>query len=186
MYRASVCGTDALYILIQRRTMMTLYEQASEIVNRLKEEDKTVTFVESLTCGLAAATFGQISGVSHVFKGSMVTYSNEVKQHLGVDDAILEKEGAVSRECAKQMAIKGAEWMHSDYALSFTGVAGPHSVEGKEVGLVYIGLYANGKIYVIEKQFDGNREAIQQQVVSTGFDFLLSSLNHKKFDIMKE
>ena len=152
-------------------------EMAKQVVDALKQRQQTVTFVESLTCGLAASCLGSVSGASAVFLGSVVTYSNQIKEKLGVPKEVLNRVGAVSACCAKAMAESGQAWIGSDYALSFTGVAGPHSLEGKAVGEVYIALATPEHTVTKHYHFQGNREAIRQQAVKAGYRLLLATLS---------
>lgn len=99
----------------------------------------TVATAESCTGGLVAATISEISGSSAVLDCGFVTYSDKAKQEmLGVNPSTIARYGAVSRECATEMA-KGAI-RHADVSLavSITGIAGPTgATAGKPVGLVY-------------------------------------------------
>lgn len=152
-------------------------KEAEKIVALLKEKQATLTFAESLTCGLAAATLGEVSGVSAVFKGSFVTYSASSKENMGVDATIIEQKGVVSQDCAKAMAQASKEQLGSEYALSFTGVAGPDLLEGQAVGTVWIGLATPTDIQAKCYHFKGDRNEIRTQSVAAGFLWLEKSLN---------
>ena len=79
-------------------------QMVQNIVDKLIQEDKTVSFAESCTGGRVASAFTSISGVSSVFNGSCITYSNEIKHNwLGVSNEILDNYGAVSKECVAMM-----------------------------------------------------------------------------------
>lgn len=110
------------------------------LVAKLKEKNLTISAAESLTAGLFQATLGDVPGVSAVFPGGAVTYSNQAKIALGVEAATIEKFGAVSDETAAAMAEAARAKFHTDLAVSFTGVAGPDALEGHTAGTVYIGL----------------------------------------------
>lgn len=99
----------------------------------------TIASVESFTGGLFASEIVSQPGASQYFKGSLVTYNNEIKEKLGVDV----KNGVVNKEVAIEMALKGKEFFNVDYCVSFTGNAGPTGTEGKEVGLFYIAINEN-------------------------------------------
>jgi PncC family amidohydrolase len=106
----------------------------------LRDIQATVGFAESCTGGLLSSSFAKVSGVSDVFMGSLVTYANYVKVDvLGVKDATLEKFGAVSAECAKEMSEQALILLKVSYAVAITGIAGPNggSTE-KPVGTVFI------------------------------------------------
>ncbi|MGO2853313.1 MAG: competence/damage-inducible protein A, partial [Tetragenococcus koreensis] len=111
---------------------------AQVVVDLLKRKQKTVSAAESLTAGSFQATLGSISGVSEVYSGGFVTYSETTKsQFLKLDSEMLKKYGTVSKECAEAMALQARKLAGSDFALSFTGVAGPDSLEGHKAGTVW-------------------------------------------------
>lgn len=106
----------------------------------LKERGLTVSCAESCTGGLISKRLTDISGASSVFKGTVVSYCNEIKEKLlGVKKEHLKKYGAVSAAVAAEMALGAKNALCSDFGLSITGIAGPLSDESeKEVGLIYI------------------------------------------------
>ena len=109
-------------------------------IHVLRDNHATVGFAESCTGGLLSNSFAKVSGVSDVFMGSLVTYANYVKVDvLGVKDETLEKFGAVSAECAKEMSEQDLILLKVSYAAAITGIAGPNggSTE-KPVGTVFI------------------------------------------------
>ena len=125
---------------------------------------KIISFasVESFTGGAFASKLVKIPGASKFFKGSLVTYSNEVKEKFGINTS----NGVISKEISLEMAKKGKEYFDVDYCFSFTGNAGPISMENKEVGLVYISL--NEEVY--ELNFGGSREDIISQSIDFAFE----------------
>ena len=126
---------------------------------------KTIGSVESLTGGLFATKITETPGASKFFKGTIITYSNDIKEKLGVDTS----NGVVNKEVALQMALKGKEFLGVDTCVSFTGNAGPDVLDGKEVGLVYIAI--NDLVY--ELNLKGDRQEIREQAVN----FALKKLN---------
>ncbi len=104
-----------------------------------KAKSLMVTTAESCTGGLVAAAISEVSGSSLVLDRGFVTYSNEAKQQmLGVAPATIDVYGAVSRECADEMAKGALAHAQVDLAVSITGIAGPTgAVPGKPIGLVY-------------------------------------------------
>ena len=94
-----------------------------------------------------------------------MTYSNEIKHlWLGVDNAVLEKHGAVSSQCVSQMLEGIQKLAMSDYALAVSGIAGPSGgTELKPVGTVYIGLKTPFSQEIFHCNFSGQREAVQEQ-----------------------
>ena len=99
----------------------------------------TLATAESCTGGLVAATISEIPGSSSVLDRGFVTYSNQAKQQmLGVTPATIDVYGAVSSECAEEMAKGALAHASVDLAVSITGIAGPTgAVPGKPIGLVF-------------------------------------------------
>lgn len=112
------------------------------VFHLLRERGLTLSAAESCTGGLIAKRITDIPGASSVFKGGVVSYSNEAKEEfLGVPADILSEYGAVSHETAKAMAEGIRRRAGTDLGISVTGIAGPDSdSSGKPVGLVYVGL----------------------------------------------
>src|SRR5215475_8586330 len=101
---------------------------------------------ESCTGGMVAAALTDIAGSSAVVERAFVTYTNRAKsQMLGVDPALIEAHGAVSRQVAEAMARGALAYSATDVAVSVTGIAGPDGGSAeKPVGLVWFGLAAGG------------------------------------------
>lgn len=94
------------------------------VENLLREKGLTIGTAESCTGGLMAKRLTDVSGASQVFKGGIVSYTNEVKHHvLGVPQELLDQYGAVSAPVAKAMAEGARHALGCDIALSSTGVA---------------------------------------------------------------
>ena len=154
---------------------MTLEE---EVVSLLREHQLTITTAESCTGGLIAGRLINVSGASKVFGRGFVTYSNEAKEEeLGVKHETLVEHGAVSKQTVKQMAKGAAKHGKADVAIAVTGLAGPEGgTPEKPVGLVYIGIYYNEKVYWQECHFEGDRMAIRGLTVVNSLHFLLNVL----------
>ena len=106
-----------------------------------------------------------------------VTYSNDAKiRRLGVKEETLKKYGAVSAETAAEMAEGIAKTSGADIGVSTTGVAGPGPSEGKPEGLVYIGIYINGKKYTKEINLAGKRNEIRERAAYSALDYLRRKL----------
>ena len=139
------------------------------IAVKLKERKMTITFAESCTGGLLAKTFTDIPGVSGVFSGSIVTYSNDMKMRfLGVGEDTLKKFGAVSKYTAEEMAKGARHIFSSDIAVSVTGIAGPDGgSRAKPVGLVYIGISTQEgtKTYKMKASDKNGRDGVRQAVL---------------------
>lgn len=108
-----------------------------ELVKVLRGRGLTLSCAESCTGGLASGMLTSLAGSSDYFLGSVVSYSNGVKESvLGIDPGIISTYGAVSQECARAMADGVMALTGSDCAFSITGVAGPAESERKKVGTV--------------------------------------------------
>lgn len=158
---------------------MNKKNKLEKIINHLRDKNQTISFAESCTGGLLAATFSSISGASDVFNGSVVTYSNDIKNKwLGVTNEILDTVGAVSRECVEQMLTGVKKMTKCDYAIAVSGIAGPNGgSEEKPVGTVYIGLLTPHCTNVWHCTFDGNRQAVREASVSFAIEQLVMELN---------
>lgn len=119
--------------------------------------NKTLAAVESFTGGLFASTVISKPGASKYFKGSLVSYFSEVKEKLGVDVS----KGVINAEVAKQMALKGKEFFGANICVSFTGNAGPDSMENKPAGLVFVAINEE----VFELNLTGSRNEIREKAV---------------------
>ena len=136
---------------------------------------KTLVTAESCTGGGIGAALTAISGSSAVYKGGIISYTNEVKHKLlGVDADLLEREGAVSAPVAQVMAIGARCALNADIAVSVTGLAGPGGDEfGNPVGTVYIG-YADETVATSRHfLFKGDREAVRAQAVDAALKLIL-------------
>ncbi|MFN3328489.1 MAG: CinA family nicotinamide mononucleotide deamidase-related protein, partial [Fervidobacterium pennivorans] len=104
----------------------------------LSENSLTISFAESCTGGMISSKFVDIPGVSKVYKGSVIAYSNEVKTSvLKVPESIINTYGAVSEECVKSMAENVRILLNSDFSIAVSGIAGPSGgTETKPVGTV--------------------------------------------------
>ncbi|MHC5372951.1 competence/damage-inducible protein A [Enterococcus sp. LJL120] len=147
---------------------------AKVVVELLKAKGKTVTAAESLTAGEFQAALGDIPGVSTVFKGGFVTYSPETKvKFLGLDPEKLAEVGTVSEYCATAMAESALQLADSDFAVSFTGVAGPDELENQRPGTVWIALAQKNQPTVATKyHFTRDRSYVRNSAVMRGLDLI--------------
>ena len=145
-----------------------------QTINKLlREYGRTLGSVESFTGGLFAREITAVPGASHFFKGALVTYASEEKNRiLGISYQDIDQYGVVSREVAAQMASNGQKLLNVDYCVSFTGNAGPDAMEGKPVGLVYIGVAIYDRIEVYELHLSGSRDDIQKEGVKNALEIL--------------
>lgn len=144
-----------------------------EVLKRL--EGKTLVTAESLTGGGIGAALTAIPGSSAVYKGGVISYTDEVKREiLGVDGDILRRYGAVSLWTAGAMASGVRKLLKADVAVSVTGLAGPGGDEfGHEVGTVFIGFESRSKAIAKEYRFTGDREAVRQQTIRAALELIL-------------
>lgn len=146
---------------------------ATDVIRTL--QGKTLCTAESCTGGLIGGALTAVSGASNVYKGGIVSYTNEVKHKLlGVDADLLEREGTVSAAVAQAMAIGARRALDADIAVSVTGLAGPGGDEfGNPVGTVFIG-YADEKTTTVRHfVFADNREAVRAQAVDAALALIL-------------
>ncbi|EIT85150.1 competence damage-inducible protein A [Fictibacillus macauensis ZFHKF-1] len=149
----------------------TLMKEAAQL---FVQKGLTVAAAESLTGGGFGAEMTSLDGSSAYFLGSLVSYSNEMKEALlDIPSSLLKTEGAVSAACAELMAASARTKTGADIGISFTGVAGPQESEGKEVGTVFIGLSTNQKTTVHEVHISGSREAIRARTIKYGLFYLM-------------
>ncbi len=141
---------------------------AEAVLQEARMKGVKIACAESCTGGMVSSALTDIAGSSDVFNGSAVTYSNEAKMKiLGVKEETLKQFGAVSSECAIEMAEGALRVFDSDYAVSTTGIAGPDGgSESKPVGTVWFGFASrNGKSNSLMKKFQGNRGEVRTSAV---------------------
>jgi nicotinamide-nucleotide amidase len=110
-----------------------------QVADLLRAGGLTIATAESCTGGLLAARLTDLAGSSDYVLGGLVVYSNEAKVALaGVDPALIERVGAVSREVAEALADGARAALEADFGVGITGVAGPGGgTPEKPVGLVW-------------------------------------------------
>ena len=128
----------------------------------LRQRGWTCATAESCTGGGIASEIVALAGSSDYFLGGIVAYSNAAKLSLlGVQEATLARVGAVSAECASEMALGARHALQADVGVSSTGIAGPGgATERKPVGLVYIAVSTPRTTVVRKLQLDGDRQAV--------------------------
>lgn len=179
---------DKMTATIQERVGDYLYgfgddnSLATVVVNEMIDRHLTITGAESLTAGKFQSTLGDVPGVSAIFPGGFVTYANSAKHDLlGIPQEIIDRDGVVSAATAQQMAERSRSLLDTDFSLSFTGVAGPDSLEGHPAGTVWLGLAQRGhepRARLVH--LTGTRAAIRERSVMTGLDWLRRILNGSK------
>ncbi|MGG0718759.1 competence/damage-inducible protein A [Robertmurraya massiliosenegalensis] len=154
----------------------------NELFRELDARDLSIACAESLTGGLFQQEITSISGAGDVFKGGVVCYATEVKNHvLKVNEETTDTDGAVSAACAMELAENVRSIIQTDIGISFTGVAGPAKQEGKPVGMVFIGISIKGQEPIYEQlQLAGTREGIRIRTIKHGCHFLLKTLKESQ------
>jgi PncC family amidohydrolase len=141
----------------------------------------TVAAAESLTGGNVSARITSLSGSSGYFLGGIVAYSNAAKAALlGVSEETLATRGAVSAECAREMAAGARRAFGADVAVATTGIAGPGgATERKPVGLVYIALASPDGVTTEEFRFPGGRAVVTDASTEAALLMLLRGLERR-------
>ncbi len=147
----------------------------------LSEQGLSISSAESLTAGLFSSELASVPGASQVLKGSVTAYTNEIKQAvLGVSNETLATNGAVSQECALEMAKGAKRLFQTDVAIAFTGVAGPDKVGDQEAGVVKLALVLpDGEERVYALSLSGGRNAVRKRAVKYGYFYLLEELKRR-------
>lgn len=138
----------------------------------------TMATAESCTGGLIAGACTELSGSSNWFERGFVTYSNQAKTDmLGVDAALIARDGAVSAAVARAMAIGALRHAPVQAAVAVTGIAGPTGGSAaKPVGTVWFGWNVNGQVQTELQRFDGDRAAVRAATVIHALARLLALL----------
>ena len=147
------------------------------LVKILTKKKLKIAFAESCTGGMLTSEITSISGASKVFGVGLVTYSNQAKiTVLKVNKNIIQKYGAVSAECCEAMVKNLSKISKAQINVSITGIAGPNGgTKKKPVGLVYIGIKKNNKIFITKNVFkEKSRKAIQKSTIKKTFKIIKS------------
>lgn len=155
-----------------------LVELAQDVLERAKNSHAKLTTAESCTGGLLAALLTDVEGLSHAFERGFVVYSNEAKcDLLGIERALVDDCGAVSREVAEAMAKGALARSGADVALAITGFAGPAG-EKDEEGLVHFGAaHANGDLRHREEHFGAiGRDPVRIAALDTALTMMREAL----------
>jgi nicotinamide-nucleotide amidase len=156
-------------------------EICEKLVLALKERGLTISTAESCTGGMVAKAITDVSGASQVFWGGVVSYDNSVKMNvLGVEKEVLEKYGAVSHECAEQMAAGARRVLGTDYAIATTGIAGPDGgTPEKPAGTVWIAVASPEGVTSKKFTFNSTRRNINIE------RFAANALNMLRLQLIK-
>lgn len=154
--------------------MDSLRTKLDLLIDNLRRSQAVISFAESCTGGKLSAKLTEIPGVSDIFMGSVICYSNSAKEDiLGVLRETILKFGAVSEPVALEMAKGARAKLKSHWALSITGIAGPDggSLE-KPVGTVCFAIVGPNFEWSERKHFLGTRVEIQERSVDFAVDLV--------------
>ena len=156
--------------------MNDLELKAQQVLKSLQARELSLGSVESLTGGDLSGTICSIPGASHVYKGSIISYSNDIKTDVvGVKEFLIDVYGVVSKEVADAMAVEGRKKLGVDVCVSFTGNAGPSAEPGKApVGRVYMSIATKHGVVSLEQDFKGERNEIREKCVDMMLDNMYS------------
>lgn len=157
-----------------------LLDTAEALLERCRRAGVTLATAESCTGGLIAAVLTEIPGSSDVVDRGFVTYSNSAKSEcLGVDPAVISRDGAVSEAVARLMAEGALAHSAADRAVAVTGVAGPGGgTAAKPVGLVHLAVAVRDGPTIHREIRLGprTRSEIRLATVATALEMLAASL----------
>ncbi|MEX1263638.1 MAG: competence/damage-inducible protein A [Actinomycetota bacterium] len=153
-------------------------ESLEQAVSRLLlASGSRLACAESLTGGSVGARMTAAEGASKVFAGSAVVYTARAKERvLGVSRETIDGPGAVSRQCALEMAAGARRLFESDIAVSLTGAAGPEPHDGAEPGTVWIGLEAGDVSHARGYVASGDRARVRRWAEQSALDLVRRSL----------
>jgi PncC family amidohydrolase len=155
--------------------MMTV--QVERLLQLCRERGLKLRTAESCTAGAIAAGIAAVPGASDVLDRGWITYSNEAKcEELGVEPALIDEHGAVSREVVLAMAEGGSSG--AALCVAASGIAGPDGgSDEKPVGMVWIAVALPGHGSLVRcHHFTGSRSEIQSQAVSSALSMLIEQL----------
>ena len=126
----------------------------------LKNRGKTISTAESCTGGYISHLLTSVPGSSAYYKGSVISYDNEVKLGLlNVNANDLNENGAVSEVVVRQMAENVRKLLNTDYSIAVSGIAGPDGgTEEKPVGTVWIAIATENRCFTKRFQFTNDRD----------------------------
>ena len=153
-----------------------------EISEILWETEKTVGTAESCTGGLIAESIIAAPGSSQYFKGSIVSYTDEIKEKLlGVDPELMREKSAVCEEAAIQMVRGACKTLNTDYAIAATGFAGPGGgAPGAPVGTIWLACGTPDNVITFKLSEDKGRDRNQQAAAYKALQMFLEFLKGDK------
>ena len=152
-------------------------KEKNSIIKKLIDTHTTISTMESCTSGMIASTITDTEGASAIFPGGYVTYLNETKIFIGVEEEIIQKYGVYSKECAEAMAKIVQEKLHTDIAVGITGTTGnidPNNADSVQ-GQVYFCIRMGKENHTYELETvvsEMNRHEIKQMYADYVFEKL--------------
>lgn len=154
-----------------------------DCINKLKQNNLTISIAESLTGGQLNSAFTQFPNISSIYCGGIITYQNIVKRRLlNIYNLLTEEDNAVTEDVAKHMAEEVRLKFNTDVGIATTGVAGPDSDKfGNPVGLVYIAIAIKNTTFIMKMEPCDNYSPynllhIQHKAVNQALLFLHNKL----------
>lgn len=171
-------GKIALSVLILYN-INTYMKILHEIYKLLNDLNLTISFCESASAGALSSCFCEIKGSSKYFKGSIIAYSNAIKERvLKIDPMILEKYGSISSQTAELMAKNTNRIMKTDICVAITGNSDTNIIENKPSCLYYVAIALIDKAYVYEIQLENTERNFNRLNISiSALEKLLDLLN---------
>lgn len=160
---------------------------SKSIQELLYNSDKKIGTAESCTGGRLAEALIAVPGSSNYFNGSIIAYTNEVKENLlGVDHQVLEEQMAVSEEVARQMVLGAIKTLRVDFAVAVTGVAGPAGgTPENPVGTIWIGYGCNTDVRTWKLSEDFGRDINLSIATSKALQLMVEFLKEHEPDLKK-
>lgn len=154
----------------------------------LIHNDKTISTAESCSGGKIASLITSVPGSSQYFKGSVVAYSNQIKNKiLQVEEGIISKHGAVSQQVVELMAANVRNLFETDFSVAISGIAGPDGgTEEKPVGTTWIAVASEKQVLSKKYIFADNRERNIQRASITALNDLRKLILQDQTEIEKK
>ena len=155
----------------------TIYDKAFDVVEELRNCDLKISFAESLTGGMISSRLVDIVGASDVLKGSVVSYTNEIKMNvLGVNPETIETYTEVSEKCACEMAISATGYAGTYELPKAVDLLG-EGLDDSQTGTVWFGFATEDGVSAVCQYFPGTRDAVRAQAVEFVFDMILEYIS---------
>lgn len=158
---------------------INIENNTKELVDLLIKNNLYISVAESCTGGMIASSIVDVPDASKCFNEGHVTYSNGAKmKYLNVSNVTLTRYGAVSRETVNEMAIGLMKASLADVTVVTSGIAGPTGGNNdKPIGLVYIAVAYNDKVFVSEYKFSGDRTMVRLKATLEAVKLTINALD---------